>query len=418
MRMGRTTSRRRLNPGVLLLLIVFMMIPAQESLGRAGQQTSSPEAAVSHLHEVEQQIKSHRGKITETHIQALNLMQEMNRITSQIKKGQDTQAELEDKLRRQEGLIRQKETEMAAIQSTKEMTADHVRKRLAAFYQTGEVGIINALFSSADLGDLLDMQEYVKDLFQYDQQVLKGFRDQIALLARAKDDLTQARRQLQSLVAQVQEGEQALVKSRAERNKLLDQVRAEEQLYRRALKELNAAAAKLAKTISHSREQEAKLDKKKISSQPEKNQAASISRSTGFAAHQGKLPPPAKGRIIRAFGPYKDPFGTELQASGVDLAIPPATIVRAIHDGRIIFSGQMPGYGNLVIIDHGSQYYSLVSGLESLAVKKDARVITGEAIGTFGQATGLINPGLHIEIRHGTTPVDPLLWLDRSQLQE
>ena len=408
--MARTRSTTPLRAPLFALLTLLL---AGSPPGTALAQ----EQAATRLHQVQRQIDSHQEKIEETQIKALNLEQELNRIESQIKKSQETLRELQSKLRRQEKHIQKKEEEIATLRAAKEKSADHVSKRLAAFYQTGEVGIINALFSATDLGELLNLKEYVQALFQYDQRVLQGFRDQLALLAKAKEELTQAQEELKGLIAQVKEGEKALLKSREERDRLLAQARAEEKLYRQALQELTAAAAKLAKTISNTRALELANAKKKLSRQAAKGASrAAASPPSGFAALQGRIPPPAKGRILRGFGPYQDHFGNDLTAAGLDLAVPAATPVTAIHDGRIIFSDQLPGYGKLVIIDHGAQFYSLVSGLETLAQAKGAEVRAGDPLGTFGEPSGLINPGLHVEIRRGATPVDPLLWLDRSQL--
>lgn len=403
-------TRPSLGLGLPALLLALLLTASFPVPGRAA------EKAATRLHQVKRQIESHREKIDQTHIKALNLEQELNRIASQIKKGQETVSELQAKLRRQEDAIRRKEAEIAAIRTAKEAAADHIRKRLAAFYQTGEVGIVNALFSVTNLGELLNLQVYVQALFQYDQQVLQGYRDQIGMLAKAKEELTRAKAALQGLIGQVRAGEIKLGKSREARDKLLAQARAEEKLYRNALKELERAAARLAKTIRASRPPEIKTAKKKLSRPGGRGLAPATQRDTGFATRQGRLPPPARGQIIRGFGPYQDHFGNRLKAAGVDLAIPPGTTVTAIHDGRVIFSDQMAGYGKLVIIDHGSQYYTLVSGLDRLTQKRGADVRAGDALGTFGQPTGLINPGLHVEIRHGATPVDPLLWLDRGQL--
>ncbi len=353
--------------------------------------------------------------IAESQIKALNLEQEMNRLDSQIEKGQETLRDLQDNLRRLEEFTQKKVGEMTAIQAQKEAIAVHIKKRLAAFYQTGEVGIINALFSATNLGDLLNLQVYVQALFQYDQKIMQGYRDKIALLAKANAELTVARGQLQTLITLEQDGEAALIKSREERDNLLAQARAEKALYSQALLELESAAAKLTATINQALALEAKNNKKNIARLPTKK-GAPANQGTGFAAHQGRIQPPAAGQIIRAFGPYKDPFGNALHADGIDLAVPPQTTVTAMHGGRVIFSDQMSGYGNLVIIDHGEQYYSLLSGLGALISQKDEEVKAGDVIGTFGQTSGLINPGLHIEIRHGATPVDPLLWLDSSQL--
>ncbi|MDD5758060.1 MAG: peptidoglycan DD-metalloendopeptidase family protein [Desulfobulbaceae bacterium] len=370
----------------------------------------------SQLNLVQKQIESHREMIEESKIKALNLEQELNRIASEIEKGQETLRDLNVNLHRLEGVIETKEAETTKIQRQKESIADHVKKRLAAFYQTGEVGIINALFSASNLGELLNLQEYVQALFRYDQKVLQGYREQIRMLDKAKGDLTGAKEELQGLIGQMQAGEAALIKSRSERDALLAQARAEQELYRQALKELESAAGKLVKTINNARALEIKNSKQKKTAFQSKI-ITSSSLTTKFSAHRGKILPPAPGQIIRVFGLYKDQFGNELHADGIDLALPAQTDVVAMHAGRIIYADEMPGYGKLVIIDHGEQYYSLVSGLASLDIKKDDEVNTGDIIGIFGEPTGLVNPGLHVEIRHGSTPVDPLLWLDSKQME-
>ena len=412
--MPPASSRQRFTLGLgVVLTVVLCAWPPAAAL--AARQPAAPAADNSRLQQVQQQIESHQDLIESVQITALNLEQELNRIDSEIKKGQETLAALRENLHRQEGHIALKEGEIAILQTKKEAIAVHVKKRLAAFYQTGEVGVVNALFSMTNLGDLLNLQEYVQALFQYDQRILQGYRDQISLLAGAKDDLTRAKDQLQALIVQVQEGEAALVKSREERDRLLVQARAERELYRQALKELKVAAESLAKTIKQAQALEQKAIKKKISRQRAKNRPAA-SPTRGFASRQGDIPPPAPGRIIRGFGPYTDQFGNQLHADGIDLAVPAGTAVTAMHPGRVIFAERMAGYGNLLIIDHGDQYYTLVSGLASLAKQKDEEVKEGDALGTFERASDLPNPGLHVEIRQGTTPVDPLLWLDPSQL--
>jgi len=376
--------------------------------------TAATPSDADRLQQVQAQIKSHQGMIEESQITILNLEQELHRLDSQIEKGQEALRGLQENLHSLEEITRRKTDEQQAVEVQKVVIAEHVKKRLAAFYQTGEVGVVNALFSATNLGDLLNMQVYVQTLFQYDQKVMQGFRDQIALLAKANAELAAARQQVQDTIYLQQDGEEELRKSREERDAVLAQTKAEKELYRQALQELESAATKLTATIKKTQDLEQKNKKNMARLQAKKEAAASP--DTGFAAHQGRIQPPAPGQIIRVFGPYKDPFGNDLHADGLDLAVPPQTPVTSMHAGRVIFADQMTGYGNLVIIDHGEQYYSLLSGLGTLVAQKDEEVKTGDVIGTFGLPSGLINPGLHIEIRHGSTPVDPLLWLDPSQL--
>ncbi|MDP2106657.1 MAG: peptidoglycan DD-metalloendopeptidase family protein [Desulfobulbaceae bacterium] len=368
------------------------------------------------LRQVEEQLDSHHEKIKESHIKALNLEQEMHRIDSQIAKGQKNLQELQEKSRRQEEAISNKEDEINLIVAEKDVRAAHIKKRLAGLYQSGEVGIINALFSASDLGDLLNLQEYVQALFKYDKQVTDEFKRQIELLAQAKEALAKAKADLEALITQAEEGEKSLRASREERDQLLAQVRTEVELHRQATQALQDAATKLTTTIEQERARELKAARQKKSRRLPKTKPTRPV-NTGFLADKGRMPPPAIGQITRVFGPYQDPFGNGLRSDGIDIDVPPGTPVTAMHSGRVIFADTMPGYGNLIIIDHDSQYYTLTSGLASLSRAKDDIVSTGDVIGVFDQAPGLITPGLHVEIRHGSTPEDPLPWLDTSQLE-
>lgn len=398
-----------------LVLFIFTACAAallQPSLARAEQETQSSTAR---LKQVEKQIESHHQKIEESHIKALNLEQEMHRIDSQIAKAQENILDLKEKSNIKEAEIQNKEIEISRIVTEKNARAAHIKARLAGFYKSGEVGVINALFSATDLGDLLNLQEYVQALFQYDKQVSEEFRAQIALLAQAREELAQARADLQALISQAEEGEKALLDSRQERDLLLAQVRTELELNRQATQALQEVATKLTTAIEQKQARERKAARKNAARAKHVNPLSPT--NTGFHSAQGKMTPPAIGPIIREFGPYIDPFGNKLRSDGIDIDVPPETPITAMYQGRVIFADNMPGYGNLIIIDHGSQYYTLISGLASLHKTKDDLVNAGDVIGIFGQFSGLINPGLHVEIRHGSTPIDPLPWFDPRQLE-
>ncbi len=403
----------RLAPLAVLATVLALTTP---SAGRAGQPKHGQDEA--QLKQVQTQIHSQREKLDDARIKILNLRQEIDRIVSQMKKSQTTLQGLQAALQRQEAGIRGKEQEIAALGEKKEVTAEHVKKRLAAFYQTGEVGVLNALFASGNLGELLNLQEYVQKLFQHDQQSLGEFRRQLARLADAQAELVKAKERSQVLIGQVKEGEAALAKSQEERDNLLAKAKAEEKLYQQALQSLEADAERLAKTIAQARRAEALAAKRRASAK--KYQAGHfppIEPGTGFAGQKGRLPPPAAGKVLRRFGPYQDNFGNQLHNEGLDMEVPAKSEVRAIHAGRVIFAGLMPGYGQMVIIDHGDQYYSLASGLAALKKKKGDQVRAGEEIGLAGGDEGGGHPGLHLEIRHGSTALDPLLWFDSRRLK-
>ena len=65
----------------------------------------------------------------------------------------------------------------------------------------------------------------------------------------------------------------------------------------------------------------------------------------------------------------------------------------------------------MIIIDHGSSYYTLYAHLEEVHMDNGAEIKTGDTIATVGDSGSLTGPNLHFEIRHYGKPVDPLEWL-------
>jgi septal ring factor EnvC (AmiA/AmiB activator) len=84
----------------------------------------------------------------------------------------------------------------------------------------------------------------------------------------------------------------------------------------------------------------------------------------------------------------------------------------AVHDGVVAFAGPFSGFGNLVIVDHGAQNFSLYGDLLDFSVAKGARVDRGQALGSAGPLPSG-GTGLYFELRVDGRPVDPLQWLKK-----
>jgi septal ring factor EnvC (AmiA/AmiB activator) len=84
----------------------------------------------------------------------------------------------------------------------------------------------------------------------------------------------------------------------------------------------------------------------------------------------------------------------------------------AVHDGVVAFAGIFAGFGNLVILEHGSRAFSLYGDLLTITVKMGARVERGQTVGSVGP-TPSGSDGLYFELRVDGQPVDPLQWLKK-----
>ncbi|MBC7222518.1 M23 family metallopeptidase [Candidatus Bipolaricaulota bacterium] len=129
-----------------------------------------------------------------------------------------------------------------------------------------------------------------------------------------------------------------------------------------------------------------------------------LNSSTGF---QGFIWP-VRGTISSSFGPRIHPiYGVPSFHTGIDIAVPEGTPVRAAAGGTVTFSGWQEGFGLLVVIDHENGYETYYGHLSRLLVAPGQSVSAGEIIALSGNTGLSTGPHLHFEVRYLGTPVDP-----------
>ena len=117
-----------------------------------------------------------------------------------------------------------------------------------------------------------------------------------------------------------------------------------------------------------------------------------------------------------AFGAQVHPkFGTRTYRNGVDIEAAQGTEVAAVFPGSVIYTGWFKGYGNLIILDHGNDYYTLYAHVADILVKEGDDVRQGGKIATVGDTGALTGPRLYFEVRYQGKPQDPEQWLRHQQ---
>ena len=122
---------------------------------------------------------------------------------------------------------------------------------------------------------------------------------------------------------------------------------------------------------------------------------------------------PVRGEITAGFGERMDPFsGEDAFHAGLDIAAPKGTAVEAAGDGIVLNAGRAEaGYGNEIIIDHGSGVTTTYGHLSKVFVVAGQEVKKGEVIGAVGMTGRTTGPHLHYEVRVHQTPVNPAKFL-------
>ena len=269
-----------------------------------------------------------------------------------------------------------------------------VQQRLVRLYKMGHAGYWRLLLDVDDL-----------------QSIGRAYRTAAALTRLDRDRLQQHAQTIESL-----EGERRTLESRARAFSALQEKAAVAQL---ALDRAVASRSALMKSIDERRDLAAQLAKE-LEAAHQRLQAAVSEPGTGpvlvpIRPFRGQMAWPAEGIVVGRFGRQQvgRTAGIDVSRNGIELSLPEATPVSAVHEGVVTFAGPFTAYGNLVIIDHGGGATTLYGHLADRSVNKGDRVSAGDAVGTSGRNPGG-NPALYFELRIDGQPVDPLQWLRKQ----
>lgn len=121
---------------------------------------------------------------------------------------------------------------------------------------------------------------------------------------------------------------------------------------------------------------------------------------------QGKMPLPVSGQVVGRFG---TPRAEGTTWKGVFIRTAAGQPVHAMATGRVVYADRLRGFGNAVIIDHGSNYMTVYTGLTAIGKGTGQMVKAGESIGTSGTLDSG-ETGLYFEVRHLGQPINPMTW--------
>ena len=241
-------------------------------------------------------------------------------------------------------------------------------------------------------------------------------------LARVKENLVAKREQAAALKAE-QEAEKNKVQSAiSDKKQELQSVQADKQELIRHLEERNASARKLesmiGKLVSTSeggRSPNPAMMKNSNKGDDNSKEQASIearaaSARNGFRRHS--LPWPTDNHLIlHKFGRYTNPgTGTLIENLGIGIAAKSGSSVRAVAKGTVSLVNWLPGYGSLVIIDHGNTFRTVYANLASVSIQQGQTVTTGAVLGRSGRSVD--GEYLHFELWHDRDKLNPTAWLE------
>ncbi len=375
--------------GVLLLISIFFWSGMDARAAGTDQIEKDIRQKKKDLRAVHKELsrtKEKEKKIKGTEISVLDSLNaieiQLNRKEKELKEMQARVDELGVRLEQTRGQILSTRKEM-------ERAKGELYSRLKALYRMERVPQESFFLSSESYVDLLRTDKYLRVLIQSDRRLADEYRAQAARMSRHHEALTRDQSQWQRNIFDLETKKREIKKAREAKRVLLDSVREEKVGYQKLIAELEERSKGLQSLIN-------KLEREK-----------SVF-AYGKSKHEppsGRLPPPVQGSIISLF--------KEKGQNGIEIKAPVGTEIRAILAGKVLYSDWFKSFGNVIIIDHGDQTFTVSAYCSRLLKKEGELVSQGEPIALVGEAGSLKGPCLYFEVRHHGKAQDPLLWISR-----
>lgn len=280
------------------------------------------------------------------------------------------------------------ENETATVEAHLATIRAAASRRVTGLYRKSGRGALPLLLSVRATDDLLSVLRSLRFLVRRDVELRRSLNETRAELTRQLRNLRFQRREVEILVDTEAARLEASERLRRRRGALLAEVERRE---RSVLEEFGGLAEREARLVD-------------LLDRLEDERGSSLA-GRQIQAYRGVLDRPIIGSIVRAFGPRRDPrYKTLVPHNGLQFAGLEDEAVRVVYPGRVLFAGELEGYGETIIVLHPGRVFTLYAGLAGISVARDELVSIGQRIGTAGG-------GLYFEVREENRPVDPSEWI-------
>ena len=343
--------------------------------------------------------KKRAGEVEKKRESALQSIQSLDQRL--VRHRQDHQ-EIRRKLKKKDHEIEQMNQRLDSLEDSIAARRDAIAARLRVQYVEGRFGHLKSLLASTSYGDFQRRFRYLSSVSQREFDIMDSYRKDAMRIGEVEREREEARRRILAYKMSTEHKLAQIQGLRNEKRVYLAKITQEKESYDRAVEELERSASRVDGIL---RELEAR--RRAAAQRPP-------GRAGGLRALKGSLLWPADGQVVSHFGRQKHPtFDTYIQRKGIEIRAAEGSIIRAVLAGTVVYADWLKGYGLVIIADHANGIFSLYAHASKVLTEVGARIEAGQTIGETGD-TGMTGENtLYFELREGTEPVDPLLWLSK-----
>lgn len=353
--------------------------------------------------EQEQKLDNLKRSISSLEQQLEDRDKERNSLQSELKKVELRASKINSNVRRLRGKINKLESELKDLSSRERDLQLGIRgqsaaivEQIAAAYKLGNQEPIKLLLNQED-------PQKIARVFKYYDYFLQARTEKIQRYKKDVDELA-------TVIADIETQKLRLTQSRADleadKNKLTRQAKKR----KKTLSNLQSSLRTDKKKLSKLKKERGKLEELLAAVKRAAADLALPSNYESFISRKGQLSWPLKGRVAHSYGSRRS---GELRWEGWLIGAKAGDEVKAVHQGRVVFSNYLRGFGLLVIVDHSDGYLTLYAHNQELLKDTGDWVQSNEILSRAGDTGGLDKPALYFEIRKDGSPADPKSWLGK-----
>jgi len=391
--MGIVLIHQRLVPTLLAAALLLCTVPCI-----AAASMDDDEA----LQRLRGEIADVESRIRSLENQRAGFLQDLEHLDLQLERQRRHLARLQREGELNRGELDRLREEEGELEARLERDRRKLAQQMAGLYRMGRMNYLRLFLSADSAAVMRERLRYLSYLSGRDSRLIDSCLETLDQLEQRQAELAESEASLAQITAEEERRQQSSLRLRRDKTRVLRRLETRIETQQQITAGLESSARGLEELIETLRQGV---------TVPLEVRAGLL---PGLDYHRGLLPWPAAGRLVGRFGRKRHPrFGTTTISNGILLELSAGSPAAAVYFGTVVYDDWLHGYGNLVIVNHGGESYSLYAHLDRSAVEMGDWLNKGDLLGYSGSSGSLSGPALYFELRIGSEPVDPLKWLER-----
>ena len=355
---------------------------------------------------LDKRVEFHTRELAEAKEKEKSYLKELSKFDLSVKRSEEQIELLDLQMQKNEKLLKSIGAEISEKAKNIAKLQEILAKRCVAIFKYGGAAELNVLISAGGLTELNYLTHMMQRLAAQDRRDIETLQAEHIQLKQKELEQQRNREELAQRRRQRERERESNQRYGNQRRELLSRIEREKQVHTAAMQELEDEQQAVQKKINEY------VRKKALEAEKAANRGGKKSNQPKLVS-SGKFNWPLPQRqILSSFGMRVHPkFKTKTQHAGIDIPAPLGTPIKAAGGGEILYAGWLRGYGQIVIIDHGSGYSTVYAHMSKILTEEGKRVKAGAVIGKVGNTGVATGYHLHFEVRINGDAKDPLRYL-------